>query len=163
MIPVISRLLSNTKLIGMVVVVTIIVTCTLYFVKLVDDNARLKVEKESLERHHQSLILLIEDHKKRYLESEQRRSDYANKVAEIEREASTYRDCVASGKCGVRIKTSCPTLPKLPSDSVRVDSGTSELDSVTGLNLLNLREGIKKLESKYSLCQSELKARSDTQ
>lgn len=160
MITVMLRLLSNPKLIATVVVLTVVVAVTLYFSNLIDDNARLKSSNKSLERQYESLMISLAEQKKLYIEAEKRRSEYVDRMVEIEKESSNFRACVASGKCGVRVKARCPTLPELPTDTGRIDSGTSELDTIVGFNLLDLREGIMKLESNYKLCQSELKARS---
>ena len=69
-------------------------------------------------------------------------------------ENNVLRASLASGQ-RVRIKATCPSVPAATTNTS--DTNTyAELDSKTGFDILDLREGIIKIESNYASCLDQL-------
>lgn len=94
-------------------------------------------------------------------ETERIRAEYLDYKTGKENETSALERCIATGKCGLRVKATC-------SDPVRATGavsggpgeGTAELTEAAGRSYLALRRGLDRQYAELQFCRSELRKRS---
>lgn len=78
-------------------------------------------------------------------------AEYQKQIQEAQNENATLRQSVDSGATKLRVKASCPSLPKA-ADSARTEATAPELDREVRQDYFDLRQGIIELESRLKMC-----------
>ncbi len=97
---------------------------------------------------------------RKIVENDQRHLD---QLRVQENESKKLMDCVASGKCGLRIAATCPKQPggsagvPTPGTTVGVDTGTdARLTAAAEQSYYALRAGLNEMQTKLRACQADL-------
>lgn len=94
-------------------------------------------------------------------ETERIRAEYLDYKTGKENETSALERCIATGKCGLRVKATCPDPVRATGAvSGRPGEGTAELTEAAGRSYLALRRGLDRQYAELQFCRSELRKRS---
>ena len=125
---------------------------------LQSENKRISEDLKFTKAEKTAVDELLKTERQAVLEADLLRTEHLATIEVIENENRTYRDCIADRTCGVRIeRASCPSVPKTTADSSGTQSGSPELDADIQQNILDLREGIMKLEADYKWIHASYK------
>jgi hypothetical protein len=125
-----------------------------------------KLEKD-LGEANQSIANAENNAKERerlYNESEASRLALANELDKVNLDAKNFRDCVDTGKCGLRVTAArCPRSSATQTqDKPDISQTAPELDPASRPTYYSLRHGIEELQKLYNGAVKDLVACSDT-
>lgn len=125
---------------------------------LQNQNAQIKEQLDNAKQVAAAAVEVAKKEREAVLKADVLKAEHLAIIEVIKNENARHRDCIAAGTCGVRIvRASCPSVPKTATDSPGAESGSPELDADIQQNILDLREGIMKLEADYKWLHASYK------
>lgn len=127
---------------------------------LSEDKAKLELTVKRQAADLKRADEILNEERAAVLKAQQDRTEYLAQIKEAEDETQKLRSCLADGTCGLRIRATCPTVPKTPGDTTGAEAVTARLDPAAERSYTALLSGIKKFQAMYALCIKDLESKS---